>query len=328
MTLRWFASPTPSMPWMRRYAASEPADDGRSGSAGRRRRGPSPGGAGRPPRRGRQGRDRPGRSGHRTGHRAALPRPRLARGCAWSREDVAGAGAGRGAGPGHQASPVHAGPDAGRRDRFAGVRRPNRRVLLPRRPGFHQPAPRRRDKPNATEDPGQPAGGDGGAAGLSGGHAAAAAGAVRRGGDPEPDRVRGHLSAARGPARPVPAQAHDAGARPAGRDPHPWRPPRRLRPARPDRRRPDSGGRTGGVGARSAPSLSLGASPRAATALLASAKAWAWLSGRDFLTPDDVKALARPTLRHRISLRPEAELEGVTADGVLDSVLATVPVPR
>ncbi len=79
---------------------------------------------------------------------------------------------------------------------------------------------------------------------------------------------------------------------------------------------------------RSAPSLSLGASPRAATALLASAKAWAWLSGRDFLTPDDVKALARPTLRHRISLRPEAELEGVTADGVLDSVLATVPVPR
>ena len=79
---------------------------------------------------------------------------------------------------------------------------------------------------------------------------------------------------------------------------------------------------------RAAPSLSLGASPRAATALLASAKAWAWLSGRDFLTPDDVKALARPTLRHRISLRPEAELEGVTADGVLDSVLATVPVPR
>ena len=79
---------------------------------------------------------------------------------------------------------------------------------------------------------------------------------------------------------------------------------------------------------RSAPSLSLGASPRAATALLASAKAWAWLSGHDFLTPDDVKALARPTLRHRISLRPEAELEGVTADGVLDSVLATVPVPR
>jgi MoxR-like ATPase len=79
---------------------------------------------------------------------------------------------------------------------------------------------------------------------------------------------------------------------------------------------------------RSSPSLSLGASPRGATGLLAAAKAWAWLSGRDYLTPDDVKALARPTLRHRVSLRPEAELEGVTADGVLDGVLATVPVPR
>jgi MoxR-like ATPase len=79
---------------------------------------------------------------------------------------------------------------------------------------------------------------------------------------------------------------------------------------------------------RAAPSLSLGVSPRGATALLAAAKAWAWLSGRDYCTPDDVKALARPVLRHRVSLRPEAELEGVTADSVLDSVLATVPVPR
>jgi MoxR-like ATPase len=57
-------------------------------------------------------------------------------------------------------------------------------------------------------------------------------------------------------------------------------------------------------------------------------KAWAWLSGRDYLTPDDVKALARPTLRHRVSVRPEAELEGVTGDGVLDGVLSSVPVPR
>jgi MoxR-like ATPase len=79
---------------------------------------------------------------------------------------------------------------------------------------------------------------------------------------------------------------------------------------------------------RTSPSLSLGASPRGATALLAAAKAWAWLSGRDFITPDDVKALARPTLRHRVSVRPEAELEGVSADGVLDGVLAGVPVPR
>jgi MoxR-like ATPase len=79
---------------------------------------------------------------------------------------------------------------------------------------------------------------------------------------------------------------------------------------------------------RSSPSLALGVSPRGATALLATAKAWAWLSGRDYLTPDDVKALARPTLRHRVQLRPEAELEGVSADGVLDGVLAGVPVPR
>jgi len=79
---------------------------------------------------------------------------------------------------------------------------------------------------------------------------------------------------------------------------------------------------------RSSPSLSLGVSPRGATALLATSKAWAWLSGRDFVTPDDVKALARPTLRHRVSVRAEAELEGVTGDGVLDGVLAAVPVPR
>ena len=79
---------------------------------------------------------------------------------------------------------------------------------------------------------------------------------------------------------------------------------------------------------RTSPSLSLGASPRGATAMLTTAKAWAWLSGRDFVTPDDVKALARPTLRHRIALRPEAQIEGVTPDGVLDGVLATVPVPR
>jgi MoxR-like ATPase len=79
---------------------------------------------------------------------------------------------------------------------------------------------------------------------------------------------------------------------------------------------------------RSSPSLSLGVSPRGATALLATAKAWAWLSGRDYVTPDDVKALARPTLRHRVSVRPEAELEGVDADGVLDGILTAVPVPR
>jgi MoxR-like ATPase len=79
---------------------------------------------------------------------------------------------------------------------------------------------------------------------------------------------------------------------------------------------------------RTAPSLELGASPRGATALLAAAKAFAWLTGRGYITPDDVKAVARPALRHRVRLRHEAELEGVTADAVLDSLLATVPTPR
>ncbi|MEV0382236.1 MoxR family ATPase [Nonomuraea sp. NPDC050643] len=79
---------------------------------------------------------------------------------------------------------------------------------------------------------------------------------------------------------------------------------------------------------RNSPSLQLGVSPRGATALLAAARAWAWLSGRPYVTPDDVKALARPALRHRIQLRPEAELEGATADGLLDGILASVPVPR
>jgi len=79
---------------------------------------------------------------------------------------------------------------------------------------------------------------------------------------------------------------------------------------------------------RLAPAVLLGVSPRGATALLSTSRAWAWLSGREFVTPDDVQALARPTFRHRIQLRPEAELEGITVDGVLESVLASVPAPR
>jgi MoxR-like ATPase len=79
---------------------------------------------------------------------------------------------------------------------------------------------------------------------------------------------------------------------------------------------------------RESPSLTLGASPRGATALLSTARAWAWLTGRDYVIPDDVKALALPTLRHRIQLRPEAEMEGVTADSVINAILAHVPVPR
>lgn len=79
---------------------------------------------------------------------------------------------------------------------------------------------------------------------------------------------------------------------------------------------------------RSSPSLQLGVSPRGATALMATSRAWAWLNGRSFVTPDDVKALAPGTLTHRLSMRAEAELEGVSVRSVLDSALNSVPVPR
>jgi MoxR-like ATPase len=79
---------------------------------------------------------------------------------------------------------------------------------------------------------------------------------------------------------------------------------------------------------RASASIQLGVSPRGATALLASCRAWAWLSRRDYVTPDDVKALAVPSCRHRIQLRPEAELDGVSPDGVLEAILSSVPVPR
>ena len=79
---------------------------------------------------------------------------------------------------------------------------------------------------------------------------------------------------------------------------------------------------------RVSPSVALGVSPRGAAALLATARAWAWLSGRSFVTPDDVKALALPALRHRLRLRAEAEMEGVTTESVINGVLRAVPVPR
>ena len=79
---------------------------------------------------------------------------------------------------------------------------------------------------------------------------------------------------------------------------------------------------------RSAPAVTLGVSPRGAAMVLHAAKAWAWLAGRPYVTPDEVKAVVKPCLRHRVQLRPELELEGTTVDGVLDSILAAVPVPR
>ena len=76
------------------------------------------------------------------------------------------------------------------------------------------------------------------------------------------------------------------------------------------------------------PSLSLGASPRAAVSLMAVSKAFAAMDGRDYVIPDDVKASVRPVLRHRIILRPEADLEGITPDQILEEVLRAVEVPK
>lgn len=79
---------------------------------------------------------------------------------------------------------------------------------------------------------------------------------------------------------------------------------------------------------RDSPSVTLGVSPRGGTALLHTTKAWTWLSGRTFATPDEVKAVAFPALRHRIALRPELELDGVTTDQVITAILNSVPAPR
>ncbi|MEH2059658.1 MAG: MoxR family ATPase [Nostoc sp.] len=79
---------------------------------------------------------------------------------------------------------------------------------------------------------------------------------------------------------------------------------------------------------RQYPDLTLGASPRAAGAWLQTSQALAWLAGRDFVTPDDVKAVASPLLRHRLILKPEAMLDGLQMDAVIASVINQVPVPR
>jgi len=80
-------------------------------------------------------------------------------------------------------------------------------------------------------------------------------------------------------------------------------------------------------GTRQSPSVKLGVSPRGTTALLSAAKAWAWLNGFDSITPDHVQAMVLPVWRHRIQLRPEAELEGVAPDAILRSILSQVQVP-
>jgi MoxR-like ATPase len=79
---------------------------------------------------------------------------------------------------------------------------------------------------------------------------------------------------------------------------------------------------------RRSPDLIVGGSPRAGITLLLTAKAYAALQGRDYVTPDDVKALVLPAYRHRIILQPEAEIDGLTPDAIMRRLLAGVPVPR
>jgi MoxR-like ATPase len=79
---------------------------------------------------------------------------------------------------------------------------------------------------------------------------------------------------------------------------------------------------------RNNPSLYLGASPRASIAILRSAKANAAIKGRDFVTPEDIIEMAGPVMRHRIILTPEKEMEGVTADELIEQIIKNIEIPR
>src|SRR6266540_1806147 len=167
---------------------------------------PADGGAARPPG-DRQGGRRSGRGGLRPGGRPAGAWSRPARGRAGCREDAAGQDAGSHPRLELQAGPVHSRPDALRHPRPDDLPAARRLLPVPGGTGVHQPAAGRRDQPNTTQDPGRAPGGHGGAAGdgRGAGHRAARPLPGRR--HPEPDRVRGHLPAARGPTRPLPVQA-------------------------------------------------------------------------------------------------------------------------
>ncbi len=79
---------------------------------------------------------------------------------------------------------------------------------------------------------------------------------------------------------------------------------------------------------REAESIRFGASTRAAISIGKAGRAWAYLAGRDYVTPDDIKMVSKPALRHRIQLSPNAELEGRTVDQTIDELVGSVPVPR
>ncbi|WP_226670249.1 AAA family ATPase [Metabacillus litoralis] len=79
---------------------------------------------------------------------------------------------------------------------------------------------------------------------------------------------------------------------------------------------------------RETDSIQFGASTRAAISIGRAGRAWAYLSGRDYVTPDDIKIVAKPSLRHRIQLSPHVELEGATVDQIIEELVGATPVPR
>ncbi|MCC3357279.1 AAA family ATPase [Bacillus sp. REN16] len=79
---------------------------------------------------------------------------------------------------------------------------------------------------------------------------------------------------------------------------------------------------------RESETIRFGASTRAAISIAKAAQAWAYLAGRDYVTPDDIKLVSKPALRHRIQLSPHAELEGITIDEIIEELVGSVPVPR
>ena len=246
--------------------------------------------------------------------------------------------------------PVHARPDAVRRHRLVDLEPARRRLRLPAGADLHQPAARRRDQPRPTEDAGGAARGDAGAAGDDRGHHARARAPVPRARDPEPDRVRGHLPAARRPSstascsgpgsatraprtkwevleRRIERREDDVQLEPvvdretllamqrAVEDVHvaPERRPLHRRARRRDARPARA--------PRSAPA-------RAARSRCSSSRAAGRRSpGRDFVTPDDVKAVAVPALAHRLVLKPELWVQRLSAEDVVRDILDAVPTP-
>src|SRR5699024_12686725 len=79
---------------------------------------------------------------------------------------------------------------------------------------------------------------------------------------------------------------------------------------------------------RETESIQFGASTRAAIGIAKSTQAWAYLAGRDYVTPDDVKVVSKPALRHRIQLSPHMELEGITVEQIVEEPVGATPVPR